>query len=291
MGWPLVAEKKMATALCQGGRGRWLAIAPWRRWAGSFHFSADNPRAIPADADAIVSPRMARSPKSPSSTIIISSARPAWVGIFLSIFNVHVNRPCGPRRRIHYNPGEFHTPGTLKVRFAMNSCGSSSNGRSAAARFAVRQFPGCLPAELFACGRSGDTRRKVWYDKARFADRVDLPRDRVRVEVAVGDKVQAGSTVMGVFGLKYCPFGVVAFSLRRTFGSRLTGVLLSWGSCCYAGAFGPVLRFRRCSRWGTSCRGFFAISWWLCGWPDRATTRCRARRRVPLRCSTRWSSS
>ena len=122
------------------------------------------------------------------------------IGIFLSIFNVHINRaPVAARvLELHYKPGEFLN--ALKPESAMRNesmwIGFEYDRSAAEYRFAVRQISGLIARRIVCMLRARPgcrPGREVWYDQARLADRTDPSRDAVTVTVAVGDKVRAGS--------------------------------------------------------------------------------------------------
>ncbi|WP_300670468.1 phosphatidylserine decarboxylase family protein [Desulfoluna sp.] len=123
------------------------------------------------------------------------------ISIFMNVFNVHVNRvPFGGIiKAIHYHPGKFFNASLDKA--------SKHNERNAlvietesGVTFATVQIAG-LVARRIICGvKEGDTvvqgRR---FGMICFGSRLDLylPTD-FACRVSIGEKVQAGTTVMGV---------------------------------------------------------------------------------------------
>jgi phosphatidylserine decarboxylase len=106
MGWPLLALTILLASCC--GLWRLTAIVPAILLAEVVYFFRDPRRAIPADADAIVSPAdgtIAEIVELEHYDFIDGPG--IRIGIFLSIFNVHINR--APREGtvldIHYTPG------------------------------------------------------------------------------------------------------------------------------------------------------------------------------------------
>jgi phosphatidylserine decarboxylase len=122
------------------------------------------------------------------------------ISIFMSIFNVHVNRvPCsGTIKSIHYHPGKFFSANLDKA--------SSSNEHNAIHLEAEKGHAICfvqiagLVARRIICGvAENDTvRRGQRFGLICFGSRLDvyLPLN-VRVNVRVGDRVQAGTSVLG----------------------------------------------------------------------------------------------
>ena len=124
------------------------------------------------------------------------------IGIFLSIFNVHVNRAprAGRVLAMHYKPGEFldaRNPESA-IRNEFMWIGFEDAERPGL-RFAVRQISGLLARRIVCALRPGQAvSRGEKFGMIKLGSRTELilPRDAVRVEVAVGQTVQAGSTVV-----------------------------------------------------------------------------------------------
>src|SRR4029077_5654811 len=94
-----------------------LALVPGWRWAAGvliffgifvLYFFRDPERAIPSDPDVVVSPADGR---------VVEILDEPWesnpgrrISIFLSVWNVHVNRApvAGEIRRVEYRPGRFY---------------------------------------------------------------------------------------------------------------------------------------------------------------------------------------
>jgi phosphatidylserine decarboxylase len=201
LGWPLVALT--VAALMLHGPWRLLAIIPgvvliW--WVSFFR----NPhRLIPADADAIIAPADG---KVTDITDIVHydffDGPAVSIGIFLSIFNVHINRAprAGRVLAMHYKPGEF-----LDARNPESSIRNEfmwigfEDAEAETMKFAVRQISGLLARRIVCALRPGQpVSRGEKFGMIKLGSRTELilPRDAVRVAVAVGQVVQAGSTVM-----------------------------------------------------------------------------------------------
>jgi phosphatidylserine decarboxylase len=211
LGWPLVAATVVLAVL---GPPWWyatvvpLVLLVW--WVSFFR----NPRrTIPGDAGVFVAP---------ADGVVADllelehyeffNGPAVRVGIFLSIFNVHINRSprAGRVLEMHYKPGEFldarHPESSIRNEFlwigfedAEGPAGATTGGKDRPLRFAVRQISGLLARRIVCALRPGQSlSRGQQFGMIKLGSRTELvlPRDVVRVEVAVGDKVQAGSTII-----------------------------------------------------------------------------------------------
>ncbi len=125
------------------------------------------------------------------------------IGIFLSIFDVHINRiPCAVRiDKVTYKPGQFANamnPSSGRV----NESNDIAMTRLAEPKDAllVRQISGAIARRIvckagvgadFACGER--------FGMIKFGSRTELylpARDNVKCVVKVGDKVKAGETIL-----------------------------------------------------------------------------------------------
>jgi phosphatidylserine decarboxylase len=217
VGWPLGAIT--ATLALAPPPWRWLAIAPAIVLAWWISFFRNPRRTIPADADAFVAPADGAVADVTELEHYDFFGGPAVrIGIFLSIFNVHINRAprAGRVLEMHYKPGEFldaRNPDAamrnefLWIGFEAADAGGSNGvasaladrGNQPPARFAVRQISGLLARRIVCVLRPGQAvSRGAMFGMIKLGSRTELilPRDAVRVEVAVGQKVRAGSTIV-----------------------------------------------------------------------------------------------
>jgi len=148
----------------------------------------------PADGTVIVVERVTESPLG-SEALKIS--------IFMSVFNVHVNRAPldGTVVDIAYHPGRF-----LDARDGRASSENERNGvvleTAAGVRIAFVQIAGLIARRIICYPKVGDTvERGTRYGLIRFGSRVDvyLPVD-VEPLVKLGDTTVAGETVLGRLG-------------------------------------------------------------------------------------------
>lgn len=148
----------------------------------------------PADGTVIVVERVSETPLGTEALKI---------SIFMSVFNVHVNRaPLGGRViDIAYHPGKF-----VDARDGRASSENERNGivleTAAGIRIAFVQIAGLIARRIICYSKVGDVLvRGTRYGLIRFGSRVDvyLPVD-VEPLVKLGDTTTAGETVLGRLG-------------------------------------------------------------------------------------------
>jgi phosphatidylserine decarboxylase len=158
----------------------------------AFFFRNPN-RVIPPDPKAIVSPADGRVVK------IEHVGNVTKMSIFLSIFNVHVNRsPIGGRiDAIEYKPGKF--------RAAFDHAASVENERNVIMvsdgelKIIFTQVAGLIARRIVCWKRAGDIVKKgELIGLIRFGSRVDiLFPSMAEVTITKGARVRGGSTVIG----------------------------------------------------------------------------------------------
>lgn len=166
------------------------------------YFFRDPDRPVPATAGAVVAPadgQVVQVDTLPSNPYYGSECKK--IGIFMSVFNVHVNRmPCNARvERIRYWPGKFIAANRDKA--------SLDNERNAVylktdddRNITLVQVAG-LVARRILCnvGEGNAVRRGQRFGMICFGSRVDLYLPvETKVQVQPGDSVKAGSTIVGV---------------------------------------------------------------------------------------------
>ena len=201
MGWPLVALICLLVWL--GSPWNWLSVVPLVLLGLTVYFFRDPPRAIPQDANAIVSPADGTITEvTPLEHYKFFDGPAVRIGIFLSIFNVHINRAPRSARvvEMQYKPGEFlnamNPESALRNEFMWIGLEETGEPRR---RLAVRAISGLIARRIVCTLRPGrQVQRGEKFGMIKLGSRTELilPRDDVNVEVAVGQKVQAGSTVL-----------------------------------------------------------------------------------------------
>jgi phosphatidylserine decarboxylase len=191
-GWPLILPGFALAAV--------FALLHWRAAAAVLlgvalfvtWFFRDPARALPADPAAIVSPADGK------VVVVEPGAAGTQISIFLSVFNVHVNRTpvAGEVVEVQRLPGKFLA--------AWNHAASSENARASVTvrspRGDVRfvQVTGLIARRIVCSLRPGQrVERGERYGMIRFGSRVDifLP-PAAAPAVRVGDRVRGGSDVI-----------------------------------------------------------------------------------------------
>jgi phosphatidylserine decarboxylase len=197
-------------ALVCGLLAAWVHPAFWAplavfvlAWLFILSFFRDPERAIPADADAVVSPadgtvREVAEVADPD----FPGGRAFLVSIFLSVFNVHVNRlpRAGRVTGLHYYSGCFldaRRPecGVRNEQFWIDL----ADGRTGVP-LRVKQIAGAIARRIVCWLRPGEeVKAGERLGMIKFGSRTDLllPVDAVQeVLVRPGDRVRGGSTVL-----------------------------------------------------------------------------------------------
>jgi phosphatidylserine decarboxylase len=185
----------------------WAALIPLLLLAFFFWFFRDPERRIPSDPGVIVAP----ADGTISDLTICDESRflqsqALRIGIFLSVFDVHVNRaPVGGRvAYLEYRRGRFLN--ALRFEACARENESNSVGLQTGAvpggKILVRQIAGAL-AQRIVCGcrLGGDLIRGERFGMIKFGSRTELyVPDPVSLEICVkvGDHVKGGETVLAV---------------------------------------------------------------------------------------------
>jgi phosphatidylserine decarboxylase len=163
-------------------------------------FFRDPERAIPGDPLVVVSPADGKIVRiEPASGNHPLGDGTIQVSIFLSIFDVHINRTpiAGRVERVEYHPGEFLP--------AFDDKASLRNEQNAVTvadgefRVLFKQIAGLIARRIVFRKRLDDTlARGERVGLIKFGSRVDvfLPRG-VEILVKVGDRVSGGSSAIG----------------------------------------------------------------------------------------------
>lgn len=127
--------------------------------------------------------------------------QPAYkISIFMSIFNVHVNRIplTGIIHALHYKPGKF-VSANLDKASDQNESNRITLETFYGKRVVFIQIAGLIARRIVCWVREGD-RVKVGdrFGLIRFGSRLDVfVPDDSRIVVKAGDKVHAGQTILG----------------------------------------------------------------------------------------------
>lgn len=169
----------------------------------TLYFFRDPSRVVPDDATALVSPADGR-------IILIEQvvddcylqARVQKISIFMNVFDVHVNRVpfAGLVEKIVYSPGKFYSADSPRAGLENETCAVLLDGGQGR-RMAFVQMAGLIARRIVCWAEKGDLLSKgSRFGLIRFGSRVDLylPLE-LRLEVAMGQRVKAGQTILGRF--------------------------------------------------------------------------------------------
>ena len=162
-------------------------------------FFRDPERCIPNEPNVIVSPADGKITEIGTQNETINGKLCKRVTIFLSVFNVHVNRvPIeGTIEDIRYNPGKFLAAFNPKA--SMDNEQNLiliNNGRT---HIFVKQIAGLIARRIVCWPKKGDHYESGQrYGLIRFGSRVDiLLPENTKLSVACGDKVSGGKSIIG----------------------------------------------------------------------------------------------
>lgn len=204
MGYPLLALT--VAAACW----RWyLAILPGVVLGLVIWFFRDPPRRVPDEPGVLVSPAdgtIAEITRLEHDEFIGCPAMK--VGIFLSIFNVHINRaPLAARViRLRYEPGLFLNAMNPDSRMLNeNLTVGLEEDAPPHRRLVVRQIAGLFARRIVCALRPGETiDRGHKFGMIKLGSRTELivpDEEGLQVVVGVGQKVKAGSTIVARYNV------------------------------------------------------------------------------------------
>ncbi len=200
-GWPFIIPLAVVTALlfALGWKNTGYVVLVLTLFV--LFFFRDPERSVPEGKGVVVSPADGR-------VIVIKDIfEPTYlkqdvkqVSIFLSVFNVHVNRAPleGTVETVKYNPGKFHVASVDKA--------SLDNERTAMVianggrKILVKQIAGLIARRIVCYAKPGDTvKTGERYGLIRFGSRVDifLPKD-ADLKVKLGDRIKGARDIIAV---------------------------------------------------------------------------------------------
>ena len=208
-------EVLLALVVCGGGAAAlvlwvtpWAAIAPGALFLFTLYFFRDPRRTPRGGEEAIVSPadgKVVDIDEVDEPEVI--GGRAVRVGIFLSIFNVHVNRAplAGRVTHVEYRPGRFLAAFNERAGAENESNTVGLETRHSAPgggrlRVKVKQISGIIARRIVCACRSGtELARGERFGMIKFGSRTELylPVGSAELAVGVGDKVRGGRTVIG----------------------------------------------------------------------------------------------
>jgi phosphatidylserine decarboxylase len=186
----------VAAALLGWLTGPWWAVVPVLLAAFFLWFFRDPARLIPREPGAVVSPGDGK--VTDVSTVTVGQARQLRLSIFLSVFNVHVNRSpiTGVIRDVRYQRGKYLN--------AMNAASAEQNEQNVVTvegegqKVVFKQIAGLLARRIVFYPRVGDRlERGQRVGLIKFGSRVDVILDAsARPNVKVGDRVKGGASIL-----------------------------------------------------------------------------------------------
>jgi phosphatidylserine decarboxylase len=200
-GWPFIIPLAAVTILFFAIGWKYPGVVLLVLTLFVLYFFRDPERIVPKGKDLLVSPADGR-------VIVVKDIfEPDYlkqevkqVSIFLSVFNVHVNRaPCEVSvELVKYNPGKFHVASVDKASLdnEQTSMVIANNGR----KILVKQIAGLIARRIVCYAKPGDElKRGERYGLIRFGSRVDLflPKD-TELKVKLGDRIKGARDIIGV---------------------------------------------------------------------------------------------
>jgi phosphatidylserine decarboxylase len=200
-GWPFIIPLAVLTVL--------LFIFGWKNVAAVLllltlfivFFFRDPERGVPEGKNLVISPADGK------VVVVKDIYEPTYlkqdvkqISIFLSVFNVHVNRSPieGTVELVRYNPGKFHVASVDKASLDNEQTAMVVvNGKQ---KILVKQIAGLIARRIVCYAKPGDALKAgERYGLIRFGSRVDifLPKD-ADVRVNVGDRVKGARDIIGV---------------------------------------------------------------------------------------------
>ena len=168
------------------------------------YFFRDPSRAVPEGEDVVVAPADGKVTEISECNEDEYLEAPALkVGIFLSVFNVHINRSpyAGTVRYLDYHEGQFRNAMFNECsEHNENNCVGIEN-EPKGVKLLVKQIAGAIARRIVCDCHVGDalaTGQK--FGMIKFGSRTELyiPKDvAFELEVEVGQKVAAGKTILG----------------------------------------------------------------------------------------------
>jgi phosphatidylserine decarboxylase len=161
-------------------------------------FFRDPERQIPQTPGTVVSPGDGK--VTDVSVVNSNGVSQSRISIFLSVFNVHVNRSpiAGVIREVRYQRGKFLNA------MAANSAEENEQNivtvEGEGQKVIFKQIAGLIARRIVFTGKVGDqVERGQRIGLIKFGSRVDVLMDRsANIQVKVGDRVRGGASVLAV---------------------------------------------------------------------------------------------
>ncbi len=200
-GYPFIALFAFVTVVVGLLDWSFLTVVMFALTLFTVYFFRNPERVAPEDADAVIAPadgKVVFVGEVPEERYFKDQA--IKVSIFMSVFNVHVNRvPFGGKViDMFYNRGEFFNATLDKASLENEQAGILIETDSKA-RLLFVQIAGLVARRIVTYPKVGDTLvRGRRYGLIRFGSRVDVyfPKGS-QIDIRVGDLTVAGETILG----------------------------------------------------------------------------------------------
>ena len=197
-GWPYILVPAILTVTLLLLRWTWTGVALLILTGLMVNFFRDPERRVPSDPRAIVSPadgKVVRIVDLPAGSPL--GAR--QVSIFLSVFDVHVNRSpiAGTVTEVAYNKGKFLAAWDEKA--SLDNEQNRVTVVDGERRVVFTQIAGLIARRIVFRKKVGErVERGERVGMIKFGSRTDIfvPAD-VTIDVKVGDRVKGGLSVIG----------------------------------------------------------------------------------------------
>jgi phosphatidylserine decarboxylase len=198
-GWPYIAAAIALAIIIWAFVSFAWSIPVWLIAIFIIQFFRDPPRAVPQQANVVLSPADGRVVKVDKAPDPYTERDALLISVFMNVFNVHSNRvPVdGVVERIEYTKGKFINADLDKA-----STGNERNAivlkLASGERITVVQVAGLIARRILCYTRAGQRlARGERYGFIRFGSRVDvyLPLS-AKPKVTVGEVVKATSTIL-----------------------------------------------------------------------------------------------
>ena len=200
-GYPFIFAAAFATAVFALLGVGWMAVPGLFVTGFICYFFRDPDRLIPTGEGIVVSPADGKVIKvEPVAQTPYFKGACTRISVFMSVFNVHVNRVPheGTIRQVVYHPGKFFSANLDKAS-TDNEHNALLLESQAGKQVGFVQIAGLVARRIICAAQPGDVlQRGQRFGMICFGSRLDiyLPPETA-IKVAVGDKVQAGSSILG----------------------------------------------------------------------------------------------
>lgn len=187
----------------------YLAVFIFICWCAIAAFFRDPERRIPAEGNILVSPadgtvKDIEVVRVPEYSEIFGDAEILRIGIFLSVFNVHLNRaPCDMIvNRVIYKEGKFYDARDGRAIKENESNAILCKGHVDGFEFplVVRQISGAIARRIVCPVNISDKFKKGdRYGMIKFGSRTEvyLPQnEKFMIKLSIGDKLKAGESII-----------------------------------------------------------------------------------------------